>query len=222
MPEAPRAAVTLTYCPSELFNRVASSSVSALAPATGRVYRGRLEQFRRTVQGAQTGQLDRETVSAYIRQLSLAGASPQVLNQSIAAIKRFCAEAAELGWIDERTSAAIGRIKTRRSKGIRTGRWLTLDQVKSLIASIDRTTTIGQRDAALIALLIGCGLRRFEAVGLTAEQFVRSADDRQATLRNIAGKGNRTRTIAVPIWAERLISDWIERENRENERVNRD
>ena len=180
-----------------------------------------MERFRQYCASA-GGQLDRETVSAYVRSFIASGSSPQVINQSIAAVKRFASEASELGWIDERIAAAISRIKTKRIKGIRTGRWLTVDQVKALIASIDRSTASGKRDAALIAMLIGCGLRRFEAVELSTAQFVRSTDDRPALLRNIVGKGNRTRTIAVPIWAERLISDWIERENGENERVNRD
>jgi len=195
----------------DLFARVVSAAFSSLSDNSRRVYTSRLSAFRASPFG---GRLDRESVAAYVRSLSTSGASSQVINQTISAIKRFAYEASELGWIDERSSAAISRIKTKRTKGIRTGRWLTVDQVRALIASIDRSTPIGRRDAALMALLIGCGLRRFEAVDLVTAQFEASTADRPALLRNIAGKGNRTRTVAVPRWAEKLISDWIgEKEN---------
>jgi hypothetical protein len=46
-----------------------------------------------------------------------------------------------------------------RPRGVRAGNWLTVDQVKRLLDLPDVTTNKGKRDRALLALLVGCGLR---------------------------------------------------------------
>lgn len=60
------------------------------------------------------------------------------------------------------------------------------------------------RDRALLALMVGCGVRRAEAAGLTWDRFVQRWD--RWVLADIMGKGGRVRTVAVPDWAaDRLL-----------------
>jgi site-specific recombinase XerD len=49
-----------------------------------------------------------------------------------------------------------------RQKGTRLGNWLTREQPKELFAVPDRSTLKGKRDYVIIALLVGCALRRRE------------------------------------------------------------
>ena len=76
----------------------------------------------------------------------------------------------------------------------------------------DRTMLNGLRDRALLALLIGCGLRRSEASGLRVEQMQwrESEGKRTMYLVDILGKGNRVRTVAVPDWTAQCVSDWTD------------
>jgi site-specific recombinase XerD len=53
-----------------------------------------------------------------------------------------------------------------RQKGTRLGNWLTREQAKDLLAVPDRSTLKGKRDFAILALLIGCALRRNELAEL--------------------------------------------------------
>src|ERR1700730_8959662 len=56
----------------------------------------------------------------------------------------------------------------RRSRRI--GNWLTGDQAQELLNAVSQGTLRGRRDAALIGLLLGCGLRRSETVNLRFDQ----------------------------------------------------
>ncbi len=69
-------------------------------------------------------------------------------------------EAADNGFMPHQQAAAISRVKGAKRAGIRTGQWLTREQAESLISAPDQTTRRGSRDRALLAVLIGCGLRR--------------------------------------------------------------
>ncbi len=59
----------------------------------------------------------------------------------------------------------------------------------------------------MLAILLGCGLRREEACGLDVTQFTESPTG--PILANVQGKGGRVRTIGVPAWTAREIAQWL-------------
>jgi integrase len=59
-----------------------------------------------------------------------------------------------------------------------------------LLAVPDRSTLKGKRDYVILALLVGCALRRNE-------------------LADLEGKGRRIRTVAIPIWVKKGIDVWM-------------
>jgi site-specific recombinase XerD len=93
-------------------------------------------------------------------------------------------------------------------KGNRAGNWLTLEQLNKLVAHPDRSTLGGLRDAVVLGLLAGCGLRRTEAANLTWGHY--QERDGRMCLVDIVGKGGRTRTVPVPEWVRVRIDDWQE------------
>lgn len=198
---------TLATARASLESRAVSACLTSLAPASRRVYSARIRDY---LAWSQSAPLDREHVQRYMRALELSGASPQVRNQALAALKKLSTEAAELSWIEQTAAAQIGRIKAKRITGIRSGKWLTRDQAQRLLQAPDGTTVTGRRDAVVLALLLGCGLRRDEACRLTAAQCVTmAAPDSRMILRNVEGKGGRIRSVSVPRWAQRTITEWI-------------
>ena len=51
------------------------------------------------------------------------------------------------------------------------GNWLTREQAKELLAVPDRSTPKGKRDFVILALLVGCALRRRELASLSIEDI---------------------------------------------------
>jgi integrase len=103
-------------------------------------------------------------------------------------------------------AAAIARVKGAKRHGVRAGNWLTLDQAERLLALPDRSNK-GLRDRALLALLVGCGLRRQELAGLCIDD-IQQRDGRWCVV-DLAGKGNRVRTVPMPPWTKTAIDDWL-------------
>jgi hypothetical protein len=64
-------------------------------------------------------------------------------------------------------AANLTDVPNIRQKGTRLGNWLTREQAKELLAVPDRSTlNKGKRDYVILALLVGCALRRNELAEL--------------------------------------------------------
>src|SRR3954452_580762 len=104
------------------------------------------------------------------------------------------------------TSTYLLVCEMRRQAGTRTGNWLTKQQAEALIQAPDIHTLKGKRDRAILALLIGTGLRRSEASALTFDH-VQQREGRWAIV-DLRGKGNRIRTVPMPSWTKAYLDVW--------------
>ncbi|WP_168733698.1 hypothetical protein [Deinococcus sp. Arct2-2] len=73
-------------------------------------------------------------------------------------------EAADNGQLEIFEAESIARVKGIKKQGQRTGAWLSRVPAQELLLAPDVSTL---RDRALLAVLLGCGLRRSELVNLT-------------------------------------------------------
>ena len=86
--------------------------------------------------------------------------APETINLRLAAVRRVAYEAADAGLLSPELAAGIRRVKGVRRLGIRTGNWLTAEQGRRLLNTGEAKTLRGSRDHAMLAVLVGCGLRR--------------------------------------------------------------
>jgi integrase/recombinase XerD len=87
------------------------------------------------------------------------------------------------------------------------GNWLTRNQAQELVNAASNNSLRGWRDGAMLGLLLGCGLRRSEVVGLNLDQL-QSREGRWVIV-NLVGKGGRPRTVPMPSWCKELIDAWL-------------
>jgi integrase len=133
--------------------------------------------------------------------------SPSTINVRLSAIRKLVGEARRNGMIGLEEADNLSEIPNVRQKGTRLGNWLTREQAKELLAVPDRSTLKGKRDYVIIALLVGCALRRQELASLKIEDI--QLREGRWVIIDLRGKGGRIRTVAVPIWVKRGIEDWM-------------
>ena len=63
------------------------------------------------------------------------------------------------------------------------------------------------RNRAVLAVLIGCGLRRAEIVTVAVEAF--ELREHHWVLADLIGKGGHMRTIPVPGWVKATVDAWV-------------
>jgi site-specific recombinase XerD len=150
----------------------------------------------------------RAALQAHRAVLQSKGYAPSTINQRLAAIKKLAREAALNGWLDAETAAAIDQVAGVKQQGVRAGNWLTTAQAEALINCPDPSTLKGKRDRAVFALLVGCGLRRGEAISLTVADIQQR--DGRCVIVDLRGKHGRLRTIPVPAWVKLAVDLWTE------------
>ena len=105
------------------------------------------------------------------------------------------------------TRLEFGVSKGSSGLGRKMGNWLTRNQAQELVNAASRHNLRGWRDGAMLGLLLGCGLRRSEVVGLNLDQL-QSREGRWVIV-NLVGKGKRLRTVPVPSWSKELLDAWL-------------
>ena len=101
-----------------------------------------------------------------------------------------------------------------RQQGTRLGDWLTKERVRDLLAVPGRSTLKGKRDYCILALLVGCALRRRELASLTVEDI--QLRENRWVIADLRGKGGRIRTAAVPMWVKESVNAWQTAEETES------
>jgi len=121
-------------------------------------------------------------------------------------VRRLAYEASDSGLLSPDLAAGIRRVKGAKRLGVRIGNWLTFDQSKTLLRESPSSSLREKRDRAIVALLIGYGLRRAELVRLGTEDF--QVREEHSVIADLVGKGKHIRTVAVPVWAKRCVDEW--------------
>ena len=110
-------------------------------------------------------------VHRYRIHLEQRGYAPATINLRLAAVRRIAYEAADAGLLSPELAAGIRRVKGVRRIGVRLGNWLTPEQSRRLLECSPASTARAMRDHAMVAIAIGCGLRRAELLALRLESI---------------------------------------------------
>lgn len=152
------------------------------------------------------GSLRRHHVMALIDMLRDSGLAVATVNTYLSALRGVAAEAWMLKLMSVEDYQHIRAVRSVRGSVLPRGRALGKEEITALFAACDADrSSKGLRDAALIGVLLGCGLRRSEAVSLSYDDLI----FHEKALK-VLGKGNKMRVSYVPAGAWQRMMVWIE------------
>ena len=149
---------------------------------------------------------NRTVVTRYRIALEQRRYAPSTINLRLAAVRRLAYEASDCGLLSPDLAAGIRRVKGAKRLGVRVGNWLSAEQCKKLLISPSGSTLRDVRNHAILAMLIGCGLRRAEIVTIKVEDF--ALREEHWVLADLIGKGGHMRTVPVPSWVKSAVDVW--------------
>ena len=152
------------------------------------------------------GSLRRHHVMAVTELLRDTGRATATVNTYLSALKGVAKEAWMLKLMDVESFQHIRAVRNLRGSRLPRGRALPPDEIRALFGACEAdSSSIGIRDAAMLAVILGCGLRRSEAVGLDLSDVV--TIERALT---VLGKGNKERLAYMPAGTWQRLMIWID------------
>jgi integrase len=141
------------------------------SPASKRAYEFGIDHFVAWYCSEPRLAFSKTVVLRYRLELEARRLAPATINLRLAAVRRLAYEAADTGLLSPELAAGIARVKGAKRIGVRLGNWLTADQGRNLLGAPDVQTLKGRRDRAILALMLGCGLRRGEVAALKVDHL---------------------------------------------------
>ena len=140
-----------------------------------------------TAQGALESAAESDLLGA-LRALRKEGLSPRSLARMISALRGYYGWLVSEEILSRDPTSDLGAPRAPR----RLPRYLTFEEVETLLAAADRSTPLGLRDAAMMELLYATGLRVSELTGLRLDDLRLDAGYLTCT-----GKGSKERVVPI-------------------------
>jgi len=132
--------------------------------------------------------------------------APATIKLYLAALRGVLRECWRLGHTDAETYRRAADIAPVRGETAPRGRALSADEIRALFAVCRRDPApAGRRDAALLAVLYGAGLRRSEASGLDVRDYAPAT----GALQVRHGKGDKARLVYLAGAGATALADWL-------------
>jgi site-specific recombinase XerD len=130
---------------------------------------------------------------------------PATVNKILAALRGVLRCAWQAGLMSAEDFHKAASVKSVKGETLPAGRELTQGELTALMSTCEQdTTNAGARDAAIIALMYSCGLRREEVVTLDLADF-----EPESGRLVVRGKGNKERIAWLTNGAARAMADWL-------------
>lgn len=184
-------------------------SLSGLSPRTAESYRARIREFL-----SRSKPLTAHSINIWIQYHLDANRDKRIngieaSNQRLAAIKKFAKVCYNTGLLAHDIYIPIYNLRGRKRRRIEARRWLTQAQFTALTNDLWQLDTKPKdlRDGAIIALALGCGLRRAEIA--RARMGNLQVRESRWCIVDLLTKGGKVRTMGIPTWAWNFLDRWL-------------
>lgn len=175
------------------------------SPATVAAYRGDLGKYQMFLESERkvhdASGVKREDVAAFVASLSEAGFAPSTVERRLSVVKGYHRFLVREGFsqVDPTQTVPLPR-KPRTLPDV-----LSVAQVTKLLDGLPCTTPIEKRDACVLEVLYGCGLRVSELVGLDVDRVYFD----EGCLR-VLGKGSKERIVPFSGMALQRMREYLD------------
>ena len=137
---------------------------------------------------------------------------PSTVNRMLASLRGVLKETWRLGQMDAETYRRAIDVPNVRGSVLPRGRALESDELGALFRTCTNDpTAMGRRDAAMLAVFYGTGMRRAELAGLD----VNDLDPEDGSIRILHAKRNKERTVYLSADVVALLEAWLDTRGRE-------
>lgn len=152
------------------------------------------------------GSLRRHHVLGIVEVLQETNLTKSTINNYLSALKGVAREAYKLKLMDYESHLSIMELGNFQGREAPRGRTLQRDEIHRLFAvcEADRSSS-GPRDAAILSVILGCGLCRSEVVGLNLNDVAIN----EMALR-VRGKGQKERMVYMPLGTMQRLILWVD------------
>jgi len=173
--------------------------VRMLSPHTVSSYQRDLDNFmQHCTTGMRLGTVTRSDVQDWLVAGHAASLSPATLARRLSALRSLFDSNVQAGRCEKNVAAGVMAPKQRK----RLPKALPPEQTAKLMQPTDSVSDL--RDAALLVVMYGCGLRVSEVVGLN----LIDVDIAMKELR-VLGKGKKERIVPMPAGVVKVLDDYI-------------
>ncbi len=150
--------------------------------------------------------LVRHTHTSAVKQCLQARYQPATVNKHLSALRGVLKMTWQLGLMGERDWMAASDVRSVTVSAPVSKRTITSKQIAKLFTACEGDGLSGCRDAAILALLYGCGLRRHELVKLSLDDY----DSQIPAILVREGRGGEERVVYPPPGTERALEAWLD------------
>lgn len=144
--------------------------------------------------------------TAAIRAALIEKYKPSMVNKTLAALRGVLKECWRLGYMTAENYHRAADVPTIKAQTLPRGRALASGEIAALMSVCGRDSSpAGIRDAALIAVLYGAGLRRSESVGLDLADY--NVETGELAIRG--AKGRKDRLGYATNGSADALKDWL-------------
>ncbi|MFH1686217.1 MAG: tyrosine recombinase [bacterium] len=153
-------------------------------------------QFREISHLTGVAQLNRKSIQRYLDWLCSARFKPATVARKLSCLRQFTEYLVQKRVVGDKPTAALNAPRIARYHP----HYLSPEEIKSMIESIDLTARNGRRDRAALELMYGCGLRIAEVGSLRYSDI-----EFEAGFIRVTGKGDKQRLVPLGAYAAEAL-----------------